>query len=62
METTSSSIPLDNMEGYKNITLWDQEENQSTYYDRKLDLQGEVPGRSLEEAKTAFQKKYGLKL
>ena len=62
METASSSIPLDNMEEYKNISLWEQEENQSTYYDRKLDLQGEVPGRSLEEARAAFQRKYGLDL
>lgn len=46
---------------YKNLPLWEQKDNDSTYYDRELDLQGEVPGRSLEEAKEAFRKKYGVK-
>lgn len=61
MKTRNSSIPLGNTEGYKDISLWEQEENLSTYYDRRLDLQGEVPGRSLKEAREAFRKKYGHK-
>ena len=46
---------------FQNITLWDSPE-ESTYYDRQTDLQGEVPGASLEEAKEAYEKKYGIKL
>ena len=53
---------MSNTEGYVNIPLWEQEDNQSTYYDRKLDLQGKVPGHSLEEAREAYKKKYGVGL
>lgn len=43
------------------ISLWEQPE-ESTYYDRKMDLQGEVPGGSIEEAKNAFDHNYGTSL
>ncbi len=40
------------------ISLWDPPE-ESTYYDRKMDLQGEVPtSGSMEEAKMLFKCKY----
>lgn len=42
-----------------NIKLWD-EPKESTFYDREMDLQGEVPGVSMEEAKIAFEDKYGI--
>lgn len=44
-----------------NISLWDPPEA-STYYDRKTDLQGEVPGCSMEQAKEAFKRQYGISL
>ena len=62
MKKENSSTLLSNTEGYVNIPLWEQEDNQSTYYDRKLDLQGKVPGHSLEEAREAYKKKYGTGL
>lgn len=45
----------------ESISLWDPPE-ESTYYDRKMDLQGEVPGCSMEEARDAFKRKYGILL
>lgn len=53
---------LNNAEGCESISLWEQEDDESTYYDRRLDLQGEVPGCSLDEAKKAFEEKYGIRL
>lgn len=62
MKKENSSTLLSNTEGYMSISLWDQDDDESTYYDRRLDLQGEVPGCSLKEAKKAFEEKYGIKL
>ncbi len=49
---------INTSENHFNIPLWEQKPNDSTYYDRELDQQGIVPGRSYEEAKAAFKKKY----
>ena len=62
MKKENSSTLLSNAEGYMSISLWELHDDESTYYDRRLDLQGEVPGCSLEEAKKAFEEKYGIKL
>lgn len=62
MKKKNSSTLLGNAEGYVSIPLWEQEDNKSTYYDRRLDLQGRVPGHSLEEAKRAYEKEYGIRL
>lgn len=43
------------------ISLWDPPD-ESTFYDPKMDLQGEVPGCSMKEAKDAFERKYGISL
>lgn len=45
----------------ESLKLWDPPE-ESMYYDIKMDLQGEVPGCSLEEARKAFENKYGISL
>lgn len=55
-------VPLDGSGGYINRPIWKQEKNKSTYYDRKLDTQGVVPGPSLEEAIKAFEEEYHVKL
>ena len=44
---------------YLSISLWEPPE-ESTYYDRRMDLQGEVPGSSIEEAKKTYARKYGI--
>ena len=62
MKKENSLTFLNNEERYESISLWEQEDDESTYYDRRLDLQGEVPGGSLDEAKKAFEEKYGIKL
>lgn len=62
MKQDNSLTFLNNAEGYDSISLWEQEDDESTYYNRKLDLQGEVPGCSLDEAKKAFEEKYGIRL
>lgn len=62
MKKESSSTLLSNAEGYESISLWEQEDDESTYYDLKLDLQGEVPGCSLDEAIKAFEEEYGIRL
>lgn len=46
---------------YLSISLWDPPE-ESTYYDRKMDFQGKVPGSSLEEAKKNYEREYGISL
>lgn len=62
MRQDNSLTFSNNAEGYDSISLWEQEDDESTYYNRKLDLQGEVPGCSLDEAKKAFEEKYGIRL
>lgn len=56
------SAPMDGSGGYLNKHIWEQEKNKSTYYDRKLDMQGTVPGLSMEEAIRAFEEEYQVKL
>ena len=58
MDKDKSNVSSSN---YLNISLWEPPE-ESTYYDRKMDLQGEVPGASLEEAKKTYKRKYGISL
>lgn len=58
MDKHNSNIFQNNELG---VSLWEQPE-ESTYYDRKMDLQGEVPGCSMEEANDAFERKYGISL
>lgn len=60
MQEKTLSIPLIDPEGYLNIAIWEQEDNRSTFYDRTLDTQGVVPGRTFEEAEKAFWEKYGI--
>lgn len=43
-------------------TYGNRKKNKSTYYDRKLDMQGSVPGISKEETIKAFEDKYQIKL
>lgn len=45
----------------ESISLWEEPE-ESTYYDRRVDLQGEVPGCSLKEARDAYEREYGISL
>lgn len=47
-------------DSYVSIDLWDPP-TESTYYDRKMDLQGVVPGSSIEEAKNIYERKYERK-
>ena len=58
MDKKNSNVSQSNELG---INLWYQPED-SSYYDRKRDEQGEVPGRSMEQAKLAFERKYGISL
>lgn len=58
MDKDNSTVLLSNQ---SSISLWDPPE-ESTYYDKKMDLQGEVPGCSMEEAKIAFKQKYRISL
>ena len=62
MKKENSLNLLNNTKSYESISLWEQDNDESTYYDRRLDLQGEVPGCSLDEAKKAFEEKYGIRL
>lgn len=62
MTRKSLLIPMDGSGGYVNKHIWEQEKNKSTYYDRKLDMQGSVPGISMEETIKAFEDKYQIKL
>lgn len=62
MNKDNLSILFNDEGGYVGIPLWEQEDNKSTYYDRKLDTQGVVPGHSMEEAKKIYEEKYGVKL
>lgn len=52
---------LNDFQKNESVRLWEQPE-ESTYYDRKMDLQGEVPGCSMEEARDDFERKYGISL
>lgn len=62
MIKSNVSIPLEDTEEYLNTTVWEQENNKSTYYDRRLDTQGMVPGCSMQEAEQAFYKEYNIRL
>lgn len=62
MKKENSLTSLNNTKRYEGTSLWEQDNDESTYYDRKLDLQGEVPGCSLEEAQKAFEEKYSIRL
>lgn len=62
MKKNTLSILSSNIGEYVGISLWEQEDNKSTYYDRKLDTQGVVPGHTMEEAKKAYEQKYGIRL
>lgn len=62
MARKNFSVPMDGNGGYVNKSIWDQEPNKITYYDRKLDSQGTVPGPTLEEAEAAFEEEYGVSL
>lgn len=55
-------VPIDGVDGYVNMSIWEQERNKSTYYDRKLDTQGVVPGLSYDQAVREFEKKYQVEL
>lgn len=55
-------VPMNGAGGYVNTSIWEQENNKSTYYDRKLDTQGVVPGPSLEQIEKAFEEEYQIKL
>jgi hypothetical protein len=39
-----------------NTVFWSYDGNKSTYYDRKYDLQGSVPGPTAEEAEELFNR------
>lgn len=55
-------VHMDGVGGYVNVPIWEQERNMSTYYDRKLDTQGVVPGLSYEQTVKEFEEKYQIKL
>lgn len=57
--STKNNSKSESDNGYVSIKLWEQKENYSTYYDRELDLQGRVPGHTLQEAKEAFNREFG---
>lgn len=59
---TNNELPFDlppDCEGYLNIPIFEGPKY-SNFYDREVDQQGIVPGRTFEEAEAAFLSKFQI--